>query len=430
MRTAVVRSAAAELVLLDLSIEADVDGLIRAERDAFDPSVEITLAGTGLAAAALDDRTAALMPTTARQQLLFLPGGEFTEHDPDALPDEVAATLRQLLIKDTDIGYRPSQMAVRVPPDINGPDRQAVFVWATNTVAAGLDAYGELGRLRELGLVLSNCQALAADMTCRAIRAAALAELDEPAPAADQPAEALRERADRRIREVARLRHELSRDAGIAAQGSAVAGGRPLVSYHRAVIAESELPALLAVTEHLLEQLAAALTVEHQLRDVQEARETAAQQLAVARSTQGLLNQSEALKSASVVFASVAAVLGLTGLFAQAAAIPGDQHSTYFGSLPGSLVFVLAVSAFAAVVGFGVRLAARTTLPPPWRRPASAARWFLMAVSAAGILSAVAGLLGSAGSPAVPAGVVTAATGTVLLTILIALEFDFEHRKP
>ena len=50
-------------------------------------------------------------------------------------------------------------------------------------------------------------------------------------------------------------------------------------------------------------------------------------------------------------------------------------------------------------------------------------------MSAAGVLAAVAGLLGPGDSAAIRVGVLTAAIGTVLLTILIALEFDFEHRR-
>jgi hypothetical protein len=430
-------------------VTAPLPGIILAERDAYDPAVELTLGSQRLAPAALDGKAQSSAPLLdgavvrvappvrlehagGRQQILLLPGGPgalFAGGDPANLPPERAALLRQLLIKDTDIGYRPDQMAVRMPADINGPDRQAVYVWATNTVAEGFDQYGELGRLRALGLVLSNCQTIAATMACRTIRAAAMDELDEPAPAPDEDAETLRDRAEHRIRRVARLRHELNRNAEMHARGTAVLGGRPMLSYHRAVVAESELPTLIDVTEHLLEQLSAALAVEQQLRSVQEARETAAQQLAVARSTQGLLNQSEALKAASVIFASVAAVLGLAGLFAQASAIPADQDGAYFGSLPGSVVFVLAVAAFAVVVGAGVRMASRVALPPGMRRPALITRWLLVAVTIAGIATAAASLLLPGGRSATPAGVLVAGVGAVLLILLIALEFDYDQRR-
>ncbi|MFI5892827.1 hypothetical protein ACIA5D_22220 [Actinoplanes sp. NPDC051513] len=411
-----------EVVLLDIAVTGALDGIIQAERDAYDPAVEIKLGPSPLAAAVLGD-SASLEYAADRQQILLLPGGPdalFAHGDPDDLPVSRAGTLRKLLIKDTDIGYRPGQMAVRVPADINGPDRQAVYVWATNTVAEGLDQYGELGRLRALGLALSNCQTIAASMAARIIRAAALTELDTPAPASDEPAETLRDRAEQRIRRVARLRHELNRDAETHAIGAAVLGGRPMVSYHRAVVAESELPTLLAATQHLLEQLGASLAVEQQLRSVQEARETAEQQLSVARSTQGLLNQSEALKSASVIFASVAAVLGLAGLFAQTAAIPGAQDGTYFGSLPGSVIFVLAVALFAVVVGIAVRVASRVSVPARWRPAVRAARWTLIAVTSLGILAAAFGAL-------VPAGVVVAGVGAVALILLVAAEFEFDR---
>jgi hypothetical protein len=198
-----------------------------------------------------------------------------------------------------------------------------------------------------------------------------------------------------------------------------VLGGRPLLSYHRAVVAESDLPTLLAATEHLLEQLGAALAVEQQLRNVQEARETAAQQLSVARATQGLLNQSEALKAASVIFASVAAVLGLAGLFAQAAAIPGAQDGTYFGSLPGSVAFVLAVALFAVLIGVAVRVASRVSVPRRWRAAARRARWALVGLTSLGIVAAATGVLA-------PAGVAVAGLGAVLLILLVAAEFEYE----
>jgi hypothetical protein len=415
--TAVARmSGDVAVLLLDLTMTATLDGIILAERDAYDPAVEIKLGASTLAAAVLGD-PARLEAAASRQQILLLPGGLF---DPDDLPADKAGTLRKLLVKDTDIGYRPSQMAVLVPPDINGPDRQAVFVWATNTVAAGLAEYGELGRLRVLGLVLSNCQTIAATMAARSIRAAALAELDAaPEHDLNEDAETLRERAEHRIRRVARLRQDLSRHAEVHARGTAVLGGRPLLSYHRAVVAESDLPTLLAATEHLLEQLSAALAVEQQLRNVQEARETAAQQLSVARSTQGLLNQSEALKAASVIFASVAAVLGLAGLFAQAAAIPGAQDGTYFGSLPGSVVFVLAVALFAVLIGVAVRVASRVSVPPRWRATARWTRWGLVGLTSLGIVAAAVGML-------VPVAVAVAGLGAVLLILLVAAEFEYE----
>jgi hypothetical protein len=415
--TAVVRMAGdVTVLLLDLTMTATLDGIILAERDAYDPAVEIKLGASTLADAVLGD-PARLETAESRQQILLLPGGLF---DPDDLPADQAGTLRKLLVKDTDIGYRPSQMAVQVPPDINGPDRQAVFVWATNTVAAGFAEYGELGRLRVLGLVLSNCQTIAATMAARSIRAAALAELDAaPDHDLDEDAETLRDRAEHRIRRVARLRHDLSRHAEVHARGTAVLGGRPLLSYHRAVVAESDLPTLLAATEHLLEQLSAALAVEQQLRNVQEAREAAAQQLSVARSTQGLLNQSEALKAASVIFASVAAVLGLAGLFAQAAAIPGAQGGTYFGSLPGSVVFVLAVALFAVLIGVAVRVASRVSVPPRWRAATRWARWALVGLTSLGIVAAAVGVL-------MPAGVAVAGLGAVLLILLVAAEFEYE----
>lgn len=318
-------------------------------------------------------------------------------------------------------------MAVTVLADINGPDRQAVFVWATNTVAEGLDQYGELGRLRVLALVLSNCQVLAATMVCRRIREAALADLGEPAPAVAEPAEALRDRVERRVRQVARLRQELSRDAEMHARGTAVLGGRPLFSYHQAVVAESELPLLLSVTQHLLEQLSTALAVEQQLRHVQEARETAEQQLAVTRTTQRLLDQSEALKAASVVFASVAAVLGLAGLFAQTAAIPRAQDGTYFSSVTGSVVFVLTVAALAVIVGVWVRIASKATLAARLRRPAAVARWLLTAATTAGLAGSAVGLLIPNGSAVTSAGLLVAGLGAILLVILIALEFDFDR---
>jgi hypothetical protein len=99
--------------------------------------------------------------------------------------------------------------------------------------------------------------------------------------------------------------------------------------------------------------------------------------------------------------------------------VPGAQDGTYFGSLPGSVVFVLAVALFAVLIGVAVRVASRVAVPPRWRAPARAARWALVGLTSLGILGAAVGV-------PVPAGVAVAGVGAVLLILLVAAEFEYE----
>ena len=416
--------AAARLLLVDVELEADSpDGLILAEKDAFDPAVHIGLSGADLLAAA---GVAGARRGGSRRQILVLAGGEPDGYLLGRRPAELSADrerlLRQLMFKDVDIEYRPEMAPVRVPLDMNGPDLQSVFVWDSNTVAEGLDSYPHLADLRVFGMVMSNCQVLAAEQRCQEIREEAVRESDRGTASVDMGQSTVDERRTavaQRVRRVGLLQQDLTMGVEMYALGTAVAGGRPLLRYHESVVAESPLPHLLAVTQNLLSQVVASVGTEQRLLEVEEAREAAGKQLAIAESTRGLLDQSEALKAASLVFAAVAAVISLAGLFAAAAAIPRGQHQTLFGSTRGSVLFVLVAVAAAVGLGVALRRASRVRLAPRARRAVRVLRW-----TSLGLL--VAGLVLAFEPPAAPAGLTAVALASLGALFSLALELDFD----
>jgi hypothetical protein len=423
-----------DLIYLDIDIAADTAGIILAEKDAFDPAVTKYIAGVDLLTTVLGPGGSANFQTaTAPRQLLLLRRGALPPllgSDPTALSEDHERLLRQLVFKDVDISYRAELAPVTVPPDINGPDLQSVFVWDSNTVLEGLDGYPHLEKLRVLGFVLSNCQVLGALGRCRSIQERAVTELSR-ARAAEQDTAAsaaqLRATTEATIRAVSSLQQDLDLGVEMHMLSAGVAGGRPLRQYHDAVVAESELPHLLRVTRHLLSQLFHSLRTDQELHSLQESRETAEKQLRIARATQGLLDQSDALRSATVVFASVAAVLSLVGLFTQAAAIPRTQQETLLHSVPGSLVFTLASVAVAAAIGFGLRFATkrmpRSDRARTWtRRLRKAAVPFMIACLAGAFTTVLSG----GHPPLAITFVVLSTVGTLVVVFCIAFEFEFE----
>jgi hypothetical protein len=421
-RTAVVTvPAAARLLLLDLDLDADAPGgLILAEKDAFDPAVHIGLGGADLPAAS---GVHGVRLSGSRRQVLVLDGDEPDRYLLGRHPGELSAererVLRQLMFKDVDIEYRPGMAPVRVPIDMNGPDRQSVFVWDSNTVAEGLASYPYLADLRVFGMVMSNAQVLAAEQRCQEIREEAVRESDRAADPAESTVDMRRADVSGRVRRVAVLQQDLTMGVEMYALGTTVAGGRPLLRYHEAVVAESPLPHLLTVTQHLLAQVVEAVRTEQRLLEVDEAREAADKQLAIAASTRGLLDQSEAFKAASLVFAAVVAVISLAGLFAATAAIPRQQRETMFGSARGSVLFVLVAVVAAVAFGVALRRASRVRLARRGRRAVRAARWVALGLLVAGLLLAFV--------PATaPAGLAVMALASVGALFSLALELDFE----
>jgi hypothetical protein len=421
-RTAVVTvPAAARLLLLDVDLDADAPGgLILAEKDAFDPAVHIGLNG-------LDLVDASGLPgarlSGSRRQVLVLDGAEPDSYllgrHPGQLSAERERVLRQLMFKDVDIEYRPELAPVRVPIDMNGPDLQAVFVWDSNTVAEGLASYPHLADLRVFGMAMSNAQVLAAQARCQEIREEAVRESDRAADPARSTVDIRRAGVSGRVRRVAALQQDLTMGVEMYALGTNVAGGRPLLRYHEAVVAESPLPHLLTVTQHLLGQVVEAVRAEQRLLEVDEAREAADKQLAIAASTRGLLDQSEAFKAASLVFAAVVAVISLAGLFAAAAAIPREQRETMFGSTRGSVLFVLVAVVAAVAFGVALRRVSRVRLALRGRRMVRAARWVALGLLVAGLLLAFV-------PAAALAGLVAVGLASVGALFSLALELDFE----
>jgi hypothetical protein len=440
-RTALVTvPLAGELLLLDLSVEADLAGMVVAERDAYDPAVRLTLRGEDILAAARDGEGTATTTDRRRQILVLEPGpGTVFGTDPAALSPAQERTLRQLMFKDTDVGFRAAMAPVEVPLDLNGPDQQSIFVWDTNTVAEGLTNYPFLAGIRLIGMVLSNCQVLGALQRCHDIRAAALRDVDaeprggsaDPGGGSARSVEEYRTSLEQRLRRIGGLQRDLNLAVEMYALGAAVLGGRPLHRYHEAVVRGSPLPHLLAVTRHLLDQLLGGVKIDQELLDVQEARETAHQQLAIARSTQGLLDQSEAFKAASIVFAAIAVIISLAGLFTAAAAIPERQTETMLGSAPGSVIFVLAAAVSAALLGVGLHAASKITLTTRRQRLVRRVRWFLLTLLTAAIVVAPLWALASeSGGLALATGAAVAGISSVLILLCVALELTFDAPLP
>lgn len=445
-RTArVVVPMAGDLLMVDLQVLADAPGLILAERDAFDPAGVIRIGDSGILTAALggvarrsddDVRLSAL-----RRQILFLPaqaGRAWFGADPERLEADQARLLRQFMFKDTEIFYRPALAPVRVPPDMNGPDAQLVFVWDCNTVIAGLDAYPQLTGVRMLGVTMSNCQALGALQRCMEIRdEAVLATVWEPDAAAPEGSarqpdaaldvEARRAALEGRLRRARKLERDLNVGVEMHMLATAVAGGRPLHRYHQAVVEESPLPPTLAVTQQLLSQLAEASQVDKDLLDVAEARQSAQKQLTIAESTHGLLRQTQAFKTASLVVATIAIVLSIAGLFTSAAAVPADQGSTLLGSPERSVLFVVSALAGAVLFGAALRQASLLTLTRRWRTFVRVVRWLVSIAVLAFLALALLAVTGDQDVVDLSRAVVGCVSALLLVTWLLALENSFEE---
>jgi hypothetical protein len=423
---------AGELLLVDLNICTTITGVILAEKDAFDPNVQLFLAERDILSAATEAAPNSRELTDRRRQILFLPGGAdrsgFFGNDPSKLSGRQERVLRQLMFKDVDIEYRPAMAPVGVPVDMNGPDRQSVFVWDSNTVAEGLDSYPHLADLRTLGMVMSNCQVLGALHRCHEIREDTIAESDREPPRGAMPIEAYREHVEERLRRIGQLQSEVSLGVEAHVLATGVAGGRPLRRYHESVVAESSLPHLLSMTQHLLAAVGDAVRVEQELLAVQEARQAAQKQISIAKATKGLLDQSEDFKAATLIFAAVAVVIGLAGLFASAAAMPKTQSDTLLRSTPGSLLFVISAVVCAAALGVGLRWASRVTLDRRWRRWTRIVRGASLVVLVGAVLSALLLAVSAPGKSTLPVlvGVLIAVAAAVVLVFCLALELNFE----
>ena len=341
-RTArVVVPMAGDLLMVDLEVRADAPGLILAKRDSFDPAGAVRIGDVGLLAAAFGDAAVVGEPGSVgdddlrrsglRRQILFLPadaGRQWFGDDPESLDAAQARLLRQFMFKDTDIYYRPALAPVRVPPDMNGPDAQLVFVWDCNTVVCGLDAYPQLTGVRMLGVTMSNCQALGALKRCVEIRdEAVLATAWESGPV-------LSDVEERRAALELRLRR--ARELGAGAQRGrrdAHAGDRCRRRPASAWLPRGRCRGVTAAADARCHPTVAVPVgrVEPDRQGSARRRrgtgESARKQLSIAESTRGLLRQTEAFKAASLVVATIAIVLSIASLFVSAAAVPADQGS-------------------------------------------------------------------------------------------------------
>jgi hypothetical protein len=116
-RTArVIVPMAATLLLIDLSLDADVDALVLAEKDAFDPNVRLTLGGTDVVAAALERAPVGELTGPAASCCCCRvpePDRFLFGNDPGSLSDGQERILRQMMFKDVDISYRPGMAPPR-----------------------------------------------------------------------------------------------------------------------------------------------------------------------------------------------------------------------------------------------------------------------------------------------------------------------------
>jgi hypothetical protein len=425
---------AGDLLLVDLSLSADSAGLILAEKDAFDPSLSLSLDDLDLLAAAVDGELDGRRLTDQRRQVLLLEaaqsGARMFAGDPAALSPEQKRLLRQLMFKDVDIEYRPAMAPVRAPIDMNGPDLQSIFVWDANTVAEGLDSYPRLVEARVLGVVMSNCQVLGASKRCEEIRQQAIRTVDTVSSrglSSSLPVELRRSHVEARLLQIGALQQDLSVGVEMHVMATAVAGGRPLLRYHEALVNESVLPQTLAVTRHLLAQLRASIEIERNLLEVQETRESAREQIAIASATKGLLDQSEAFKAASLIFVTVAVVISLAGLFATVAAIPRRQAETMLGSTAGSLLFVVLAVVTATVLGVALRRAAAAKVGRGGRRLLRGVRWLsalLLFLSLAVSLTSALGPFG--GQDWLGLGIAGVVVFAITLVFGLATELRFD----
>ena len=400
---------AGDVLVLELRLHASLDGYILAQKEAFDRKASKQLAGEELLRAA-----ASRVNGTERDQLIGLEFGQdkhqlivlsladtgliFSAGDVGrsqqingsklASKAELAldfgqidfAALTRLMFKDVPINYRPDLTPISFPNDINGPDRQMVAVWATNTVVCGIAAYDDydnLGVRRIRELTVAAAQTVAAANRCREIRMATqsvLQHLNLPASSDQNPS---RQRVELITyeHELHNLESDLAFGVDVYCGPALVRGGRPIERYQEAVRTESGFDSSVALTHRMLQHLTSIVAARRQIFEVtvsMEVSRSQADQLVALNEVsrrqadqvaalKELLNRTEGMKTASVVVASIAVIVSCIALFAALATVPVST-SAFMGPQFRSAAVAAASVIFAGLLGFLVYRASKASL--------------------------------------------------------------------
>jgi hypothetical protein len=375
---------AGSVLVLDLDVGGDLAACILAQRHAFDPLERKTLGGRGLLSAALsqvddgrDAESAGLTFGQDKHQLLVV-GDEALLFPLEARQDDDldlskldSAGLRRLMFKDTDVDYRPKWTPVSFPMDVNGPAGMMVAVWASNTVLAGSRRYGELGRRRLEEMVTVMSQMVAATNRMREIRTLAVRLLsDLEATSYLPPSESLPVAVERRraalvdfTARLAQLELDLSFGADILRGPGLVWGGRPVERYQETLRYETGFDGSVEVTGHLVRRLSSIIDSLRAISDSELAHANAQQQTALLEATSTLLARTREAKTAVVVFSVVLSIVSCVGLFAALAAVPASSSGVWVAPVLRNGAFAALAVIGAALLGYGLRWASRTSFP-------------------------------------------------------------------
>jgi hypothetical protein len=345
---------------LEVGISAsDWHGVIQASRDTYDKNrVTVSLDG-----AILLEQIRQLIGSpeldfgSERAQLLVIERpGIPPDKDFDPVTDVDQRLLRQLLIKDTDISYRPTWAPISMPPDINGPEGTLVAVWATNTVVLGYGDHLLPKRVEEMTERLS--EAVIALEACNGVLGEAEREIAGESDWSSH-ADALRR---------LQYRYTFAVERHLPHMGAK--GGRPIESYYEAAARELGLVDRAATTRTVIDRLAEAAALSR----ARDARIT------------------------TVVAGTLAALLAAAALFATLAAIPSTK--TLLGTAYRSAA--LAEGLVVVAGGIGVLLAhaalsRRPGAPPARSLPTGKLLGSAIAIAVSAVLLVVAasGILGN-----------------------------------
>lgn len=384
---------AGDVLVLELRLLGDLDDYIFDQRHTFDRLVPKHLAGEDLLLAAVSrvsglerdgldglrlghDKHQLMVLSDADTALVFSGGadgrpslqasGEHPAHETEQVLDldqiDLDA-LGRLMFKDVDISYRPARVPISLPDDINGPDRQMVAVWASNTVVAGIAAYGVLGERRIRELLVVAAQTVAAANRCREIRMATLSvlrHLDLPV-SSDQDPDGQRAELTRYERELHALEFDLSFGVDVYRGPALVRGGRPLERYQEAVRAEGGFDASVDLTYRMVEHLTSIVTTRRQIFEVTVSMVVSQHQADQLAALNELLARTEGVKTAGIVVATIAVVVSCVALFATLAAVPASTSAVFFGPQFRSAAAAALSVILAGALGYGVH---RASLAP------------------------------------------------------------------
>lgn len=327
--------------------------------------------------------------------------GPTTRSDTETLVDLDTQYVTQLMAKEHG-RHRPGTSPVELPPYLNGPEGSVVAVLGSNTVVTGIESY----QINQL--LLSSIQVVCATAAARDVRAEAheiARGLPAGGPHGPHPdRDALREIAGR----LATLQIRLSLGVEAHVGTALVAGGRPIMYYHEAIVRQVWLEDGLQATSRMLDRLHGFVEAEVQAVTLDEMLAAERAQSQLLASVRALITTTEGARSAGIVAAVAAAVLTATGLFAGLAAVPsaGDDGTVLLDA-PTAASWSLAIVLAALTFGYATYLAARHE---PGPIGVVAYRWLTLgAVVGAVAFTVVAVVGGPTMGPVAAAGALTGA---------------------